>query len=240
MNSMQASKAHHIGSEPHPGFFPTINYEGGPNLSPETGPSDPGFITPMSSPFQVPCSVLNFASTGSRAYINVTDAGIGGGGTGGTGTGGTGTGSTGTGGTGTGGGTSIHRAGSGGTGVDTEHPRTTKSDTTSTGVGADTDTGGTGTTNTGTTTGVGSATGTGNVSTGGIRVAMHRLASLKLKRRNQFRGMRDRLAAGARSLIGNVQGCVEPTIYQPHISGLGPRDSQYVSDTREFDGLGIS
>jgi len=234
MNTMQASDAHHINSEPHPGFFPNMNHEGGHNLLPEPGPSD-RFTTHI---------FMSLTDAGSGGGTGTGGTGTGGTGTGGTGTGGTGTGGTGTGGTGTGaGGTNIHHAGSG-TGVGTEHPSTSGSGTTGTGAGSGTGTGGTatggsGATGTGTTRSVGSGTGTGN-DTGGIRMATHRLASLKLKRRNQFRGMRDRVTAGARSLIGNVQGFVGLSVNQQSVSRFARRDSHYVSDTLEFDGLGIS
>jgi hypothetical protein len=82
-------------------------------------------------------------------------------------------------------------------------------------------------------------------------MATTRLASLKLKRKNQFRIMRARLQSEARAFIGSFQGFIGltnrsetfttgPKSNEQHVSGLARQDNRNVIEFLEFDGLGIS
>ncbi len=218
MNTTQTTEAHHPTHGPHPGLLASIYYETLLTPPPEKAQTNRSATTAVKNQITGLCSIVNFATTDSRAYLSTGDVGTGrggpggGSGTGGTGTGGTGTGDggTGTGGTGTGtGGTGIRHTGTGGT-----------------------DTGGTGTGSTGTgRTGTGdTGAGTGHSGTG-VRMANTRLVSLKLKRKNQFRVMSARLQSGARSFIGNFQQLIGLT---------NKKGTSNVTEFLEFDGLGIS
>ena len=160
--------------------------------------------------------IINFTSTNSYTYMSLAEGHTGTGRSGGPGTGGPGTGGPGTGGPGTGG------PGTGGPG--TGGPVTGEPGTGGPGTGGP-GTGGPGTGGPGT-----GGTGTGGTGTGSTGVTMTmartRLAGLKLNRRNNFRNVRASVVAGARSLLRNIQPL--------------PGKNGYVSDTLEFDGLGIS
>ncbi len=238
MNTTQTTEAHHPTHGPHPGLLASIYYETLLTPPPEKAQTNRSATTAVKNQITGLCSIVNFATTDSRAYLSTGDVGTGRGGpgggtgTGGTGTGGTGTGGTGTGGSGTGGtGTGGTGTGDGGTGTGGTGTGTGGTGIRHTGTGG-TDTGGTGTGSTGTgRTGTGdTGAGTGHSGTG-VRMANTRLVSLKLKRKNQFRVMSARLQSGARSFIGNFQQLIGLT---------NKKGTSNVTEFLEFDGLGIS